>query len=293
MENQKLYEFTPETLRKLQLKELDTLVYFKEFCDKNNLLFYLCGGCCIGSLRTGGFIPWDDDIDILMPRDDYEKLYKLWDNDKHERFKLLRTDEKIFTGNIFTTIVDTETTCVKANQAHLDIPFGIMMDIFPIDGCPKGKFKRTMQKLNAMIYSLFLAQIVPENHGGIMALGSKFLLSIVKSPKAREKKWRNAERRMSKYKISDCEYITELCEGVHSMQPEYPKEWFASAVYREFEGLQMPIPVGYDPYLKKAFGDYMTLPPEDKQKPHHDMILVDTERSYKEVLKGKKPSELL
>ena len=110
MENQKLYEFTPETLRKLQLKELDTLVYFKEFCDKNNLLFYLCGGCCIGSLRTGGFIPWDDDIDILMPRDDYEKLYKLWDNDKHERFKLLRTDEKIFTGNIFTTIVDTETT---------------------------------------------------------------------------------------------------------------------------------------------------------------------------------------
>lgn len=293
MENQKLYEFTPETLRKLQLKELDTLVYFKEFCDKNNLLFYLCGGCCIGSLRTGGFIPWDDDIDILMPRDDYEKLYKLWDNDKQERFKLLRTDEKIFTGNIFTTIVDTETTCVKANQAHLDIPFGIMMDIFPIDGCPKGKFKRTMQKLNAMIYSLFLAQIVPENHGGIMALGSKFLLSIVKSPKAREKKWRNAERRMSKYKISDCEYITELCEGVHSMQPEYPKEWFASAVYREFEGLQMPIPVGYDPYLKKAFGDYMTLPPEDKQKPHHDMILVDTDRSYKEVLKGKKPSELL
>ena len=293
MENQKLYEFAPETLRKLQLKELDTLVYFKEFCDKNNLLFYLCGGCCIGSLRTGGFIPWDDDIDILMPRDDYEKLYKLWDNDKQERFKLLRTDEKIFTGNIFTTIVDTETTCVKANQAHLDIPFGIMMDIFPIDGCPKGKFKRTMQKLNAMIYSLFLAQIVPENHGGIMALGSKFLLSIVKSPKAREKKWRNAERRMSKYKISDCEYITELCEGVHSMQPEYPKEWFASAVYREFEGLQMPIPVGYDPYLKKAFGDYMKLPPEDKQKPHHDMILVDTERSYKEVLKGKKPSELL
>lgn len=293
MENQKLYEFTPETLRKLQLKELDTLVYFKEFCDKNNLLFYLCGGCCIGSLRTGGFIPWDDDIDILMPRDDYEKLYKLWDNDKQERFKLLRTDEKIFTGNIFTTIVDTETTCVKANQAHLDIPFGIMMDIFPIDGCPKGKFKRTMQKLNAMIYSLFLAQIVPENHGGIMALGSKFLLSIVRSPKAREKKWRNAERRMSKYKIADCEYITELCEGVHSMQPEYPKEWFASAVYREFEGLQMPIPVGYDPYLKKAFGDYMTIPPEDKQKPHHDMILVDTERSYKEVLKGKKPSELL
>ena len=286
-------KYDKKDLARLHGELLDIMAEIIRVCEVCGIPYFIQGGTAIGALFNKGIVPWDDDIDILMPRDDYEKLYKLWDNDKNERFKLLRTDEKIFTGNIFTTIVDTETTCVKANQAHLDIPFGIMMDIFPIDGCPKGKFKRTMQKLNAMIYSLFLAQIVPENHGGIMALGSKFLLSIVKSPKAREKKWRNAERRMSKYKIADCEYITELCEGVHSMQPEYPKEWFASAVYREFEGLQMPIPVGYDPYLKKAFGDYMTLPPEDKQKPHHDMILVDTERSYKEVLKGKKPSELL
>ncbi len=286
MENQKLYEFTPERLRKLQLKELDTLVYFKEFCERNNLKFFMCGGGCIGALRNKGFIPWDDDIDILMPRDDYERLYKLWKNDEHERFKLLKTDDNIFTGNLFITIVDVETTCVKANQAHLNIPFGIMMDVFPLDGCPSGRLKRRLQKINAMIFSLFLAQIVPEKHGGFMAFGSRVLLSIFKSPKTREKIWRNAERRMTKYKISECEYITELCEGVYSMQNEYPKDLFASAVYKEFEGIMVPVPVGYDKYLTMAFGDYMKLPPEEERKPHHDILILDAEKSYKEVLKN-------
>lgn len=286
MENQKLYEFTPERLRKLQLKELDTLVYFKEFCERNDLKFFMCGGGCIGALRNKGFIPWDDDIDILMPRDDYERLYKLWKNDEHERFKLLKTDDNIFTGNLFITIVDVETTCVKANQAHLNIPFGIMMDVFPLDGCPSGRLKRKMQKINAMIYSLFMAQIVPEKHGGFMAFGSRVLLSIFKSPKTREKIWRNAERRMTKYKISECEYITELCEGVYSMQNEYPKDLFASAVYKEFEGIMVPVPVGYDKYLTMAFGDYMKLPPEEERKPHHDILILDAEKSYKEVLKN-------
>ncbi len=286
MENKDLYEFSPESLRKLQLRELDTLVYFKNFCEMNKLTFFMCGGGCIGALRNKGFIPWDDDIDILMPRDDYERLYRLWKNDEHERFKLLRTDDNVFTGNLFITVVDVATTCVKANQAHLDIPFGIMMDVFPLDGCPSGRFKRKLQKINAMIYSLFLAQIVPEKHGGLMAFGSRVLLSVFRSPKIREKIWRGAERRMTKYKISDCEYITELCEGVYSMQNEYPKELFASAVYKEFEGIMVPVPIGYDKYLTMAFGDYMRLPPEEERKPHHDILVIDTEKSYKEVLKN-------
>lgn len=131
-------EFTREQLRALQCKELETLLFFKDFCEKNGLLFYFCGGCCIGTLRDGGFIPWDDDIDIFMPREDYEKMHRLWKEQcKGSRFLCLRTDDHIFTGNIFTTIVDTSATCVKKNQAHLDIPHGLAMDVFPLDGCPK------------------------------------------------------------------------------------------------------------------------------------------------------------
>lgn len=267
-----------DTIRRLQLKELDTLKYFKEFCDEHNLLFYFCGGCCIGTLRNGGFIPWDDDIDVFMPREDYERLPKLWKKySKNPRFLCLKTDDELFTGNIFTTIVDTDATCVKMNQVDIDVPHGLVMDVFPLDGCPGG-MKRKFQKLWAMIYALFLAQVVPEKHGGVVALGSRVLLGIFRGDKIRRKIWRLAERKMSKYKIKDCDRITELCAGPKYMSLEYPKEIFESAVLKEFEGLMMPIPVGYDTYLKMAFGDYMSVPPKSEQVPHHDLYMLDLDK---------------
>lgn len=273
-------------LRKIQEKELECLIYFKKFCDEHNLLFYFCGGCCIGAIRHKGFIPWDDDIDIFMPRSDYEKLYKLWDNDKHNRFKLLRTNDKMFTGNIFTTIIDSNTTCIKSEQKHLNIPHGLMMDIFPLDGCPNSNFKRKLQMLHCIIYSLFLSQVIPEKHGKIITLGSKILLGTFRSPKIRKKIWKYCERKMSQYKISDCEYITELCAGPHYMKNKYPKEIFASAVYKDFENFQMPVPIGYDKYLRIAFGDYMKLPSPDEQKPHHDIVFYDLNKSENGINKN-------
>ena len=104
-------ELTPELLRELQLKQLDMLVYFRDFCEKNNLTFYLIGGALIGALRNGGFVPWDDDVDVMLPREDYEKLYKLWHEQGADgRFRLLKTDSDMFTGNIFMTVTDTNYT---------------------------------------------------------------------------------------------------------------------------------------------------------------------------------------
>ena len=96
---------------------------------------------------------------------------------------------------------------------------------------------------------------------------------------------------MSKYMIKDCSLITELCTGPHYMQCEYPKEVFESAVYREFEGYQMPIPTGYDTYLKIAFGDYMELPPEEKRVPHHDVVYLDLNKSCYEYHKERRQKE--
>lgn len=264
-----------KTLRQLQLKQLDMLRYFKSFCDEHGLLFYFCGGCCIGTLRNKGFIPWDDDIDMFMPRDDYERLPKLWEKySKNPRFLCIKTNDEIFTGNIFTTIVDTQSTCVKLNQVDIDVPHGLVMDIFPLDGCPKG-FKRKTQKLWALIYALFLSEVVPQNHGSVVKLGGSILLGIFRGKGLRKKIWRLAERRMSRFKIKDCECITELCAGPKYMNNEYPKEVFESACLKEFEGMMMPIPAGYDTYLSMAFGDYMTLPPENLRVPHHDLVYHD------------------
>lgn len=273
---------SPEEIRNLQLKSLEILLYFKRFCDENNLLFYFCGGCCIGALRHKGFVPWDDDIDVFMPREDYEKLHKIW-NEKAdiENYSCLHPSNDLQTGNIFTTIVDNNTTLIKPYQTELDIPLGLAIDVFPLDGYPPSKLARKMQMAWAMIYSLYLAQIVPEKHGGIISIGSKMLLNIVPSKKLRYRIWKFAEKKMTKYKIQNCDYITELCAGPGYMKNKYPKNAFSKAVYKEFEGYQMPIPIGFDDYLKIAFGDYMTLPPKEKRVAHHDIVFLDLENSYK------------
>lgn len=269
-------ELTPELLRELQLKQLDMLVYFKQFCEKNNLTFYLIGGCLIGALRNGGFVPWDDDIDVMMPRSDYEKLSVLWKEQNADgRFRLLKTDDEMFTGNIFTTITDTNYTMVKTNQTEVDIPHGLVLDVFPLDVCPDGRFARKMQYIWTMLYSLFLAQIVPENHGGLIGFGSRMLLAVIRSKKLRNKIWRFCEKKMSRYKLSENKCVTELCSGPHWMKLEYPKRIYDGVDYVTFEGLKMPCMSGYDEYLTKVFGDYMQLPPKEKQAPHHDIAYLD------------------
>lgn len=271
-----LVELTPELLRELQLKQMDMLVYFRDFCERNNLTFYLIGGCLIGAVRNGGFVPWDDDIDVMLPRQDYERLTALWnEQESNERFELLRTNDTVFTGNIFTTLVDKNYTLVKANQANLNVPHGLVMDIFPLDAAPDGRFRRKMQLFWTMIYSLFLAQVVPEKHGGIVSLGSRILLGIFRGQRVRRKIWRYAEKQISKYSFEDNHYVTELCSGPKWMIPEYPKEIYNGVAYVTFEGEKMPCMAGYQQYLTMIFGDYMQLPPEDEQKPHHEIAYID------------------
>ena len=270
-----------EQLRELQLKSLEMLLYFDKFCEENGLLYYFCGGCCIGTLRNGGFIPWDDDIDVFMPRTDFEKLKELWpEKADTERYACVYPNETLCDHNTFTTIRDKTTTFIKPYQKDLDIPHGILIDVFPLDGYPDSGFQRKMQIFWALVYSLYCSEMVPQKHGGFLKFCSAAALKLVPSRKLRYKIWRFAEKKMSRYPISECRYITELCAGPGYMMKQYPAEAFASAIRREFEGYLLPIPVGYDAYLSTAFGDYMTPPPPEKQVPQHDALFYDLENSY-------------
>lgn len=269
-------------LRELQLKSLEMGEYFVNFCKENNLLCYLCGGGAIGSLRDKGFIPWDDDLDFFMPREDYEKLEKFWNEKANTRkYTLVKSNENLVDHNLFITIRDNDTTAIKPYQKGLNISHGVALDILPLDGCPDGK-ARKKQVIWALIYSLFCSQVIPQKHGGLKKHISKLILGLFFSKKIRYKVWKYAEKQMTKYPISECNYITELCSGPYYMKKIYNKEWFEDNLYVDFENTKMPIPIGYDGYLKIAFGDYMTLPPEDKRKPHHDCLFMDLNNSYLE-----------
>ena len=269
-------------LRKLQLKNLEIYEVLLDFCNKNKLKIFFCGGCLIGTLRNGGFIPWDDDIDVFMPRDDYEKLKELWPKKGDTKsYELVIPSKDNYTKNQFITFNDNNTTFIKKYEIDLEMNHGIRIDILPLDGCPTSRIKRKIQKFWALIYSLYITQMVPTNHGKLVSILGKTLLFIVPIKRFRWAIVKLAEKKMSKYKISDCEYITELCAGPKYMQNEYRKEWFDKIIYKEFEGKKMPIPSGYDNYLRMAFGDYMKLPPKEKQVPEHDVVYCDLNNGYK------------
>lgn len=264
----------------LQEKCLEMAEYFVQFCKENDLLCYLCGGGAIGTLRHKGFIPWDDDLDFFMPRKDYEKLAQLWPQKADSRYQLSKSNENYLDRNLFITIRDTQTTCIKPYQQDLDIPHGLALDVLPLDYYPTNELSRKKQVIAALVYSLFCAQTIPEKHGGIMKLGSQVLLALVPSKKLRYKIWKKAEAEMIKYTKEESDGITELCSGPYYMKKKYPISSFEDALWLPFEETELPIPIGYDAYLKTAFGDYMTPPPVEKQVGHHDAVLVDLEKSY-------------
>ena len=264
----------------LQAKCLEMAEYFVQFCKENDLLCYLCGGGAIGTLRHKGFIPWDDDLDFFMPRKDYEKLAQLWPQKADSRYQLSKSNENYIDRNLFITIRDTQTTCIKPYQQDLDIPHGLALDVLPLDYYPTNELSRKKQVIAALVYSLFCAQTIPEKHGGIMKWGSQVLLALVPSKKLRYKIWKKAEAEMTIYTKEESDGITELCSGPYYMKKKYPISSFEAALWLPFEDTELPIPIGYDAYLKTAFGDYMTPPPVEKQVAHHDAVLVDLEKSY-------------
>lgn len=281
------YKISDSDIKKLQEKSLEMLLFFKAFCDKHSLKFFFCGGCLIGAIREGGFIPWDDDVDVFMPRRDYEKLIEIFnENSESERYFLQISRKNKLTKNLFATICDSDTTFIKSYQADLDINHGIVLDILPIDGCPNGKLKRIFQMLYSLLYSLFLIGEPPKNNGMIINIIGRILLSVVFSKRLRWKIAKSCEKKMTKYDLEKCEYATELCSGPYYMRKKYLASDFEKAEYFDFEGYKMPVPKGYDDYLSKAFGDYMTLPPEGERVCHHELEFVDTDNSYK-IYKGK------
>ena len=198
-----------------------------------------------------------------------------------ERFSYCRPDENNHYKNLFATVNDNHTTFIKTHQADLDINHGVVLDILPLDGYPDSKIARFVQVFWALVYSIFCAQMVPTNHGKILSFIGRLILDIVPSKKLRYKIWRFAEKQMSKYKISDCNNVTELCSGPYYMRKKYPKLAFDDVVELKFEEETMPLPVGFDVYLRTAFGDYMKLPPKEKQVAHHDVVFCDISNSYK------------
>lgn len=272
-------------LRDLQLLSLEMLKDFDVFCNEHNISYSFCGGCCIGTLRHKGFIPWDDDVDVHMLRPDYERFANLWNDNNNtyrNKYDFIKTTEHEFADTMLTQIGLKGTTFIKENQKHLDISHTVRLEIIPLDGAPTSNFKRKIQLMWALTFYLFNRGFSPENRGKLVHSIGNVILKVFNTPKKRVKIWKFAEKQMTKYSIDESEYVTELCVTWKYMKLRYPKEIFQSTRLETFEELLFPIPIKAEEYLTMAFGDYMSLPSEEEQIPKHEAILIDLDKDYKE-----------
>lgn len=282
MEQEKLIsvkDFSPEELRKWQLKLLEILVYFRDFCQENNLTFYLSAGTLLGAIRHKGFIPWDDDLDVIMFRKDYDRMIELW-NKKADtsRFQCSVTSKDKCARFPMATIRSVNTTCIYDHSVNDDICQGLKIDVEFFDVIPRGYLNSRIHFISEILLGLFYSQRVPQRAPFFKRFASKMLLTLFPTPKLR---WRVA---------SLCEkYVTKFNPPQKGDTVRYllckPRDvdYFKDVVWKEFEGEMMPIPSGYDECLKLSYGDYMSLPPEKDRKPATDnLVFYDLDHSYKD-----------
>ena len=275
----KPYEIDEETLKKMKAKMLDLLIYFRDFCNEHGLRFWLIGGGAIGAVREHGFIPWDDDVDVQMPRPDFDKFVELWDKygDK-DRYVFCNSNREVNYHHCGASLRDPSTTFICTYNKYNDICHGIMLEIGSVHPTPDNKLLQYKQIFDGYMFALFNNQRLPNNRGKKIRALTKIAYTLVPWKKVRDDIWIRADKNKAKYSWDKCHYVKELWGKTSFMN--FPREWFDSVVWVDFEGEKMPLPAGYHEYLTLVFGDYMKRPPAPERVAKHELLFVDMDHPY-------------
>lgn len=274
-------------LKDFQNKLLEILKYFIHVCEENNLRYWCGGGTMLGAVRHKGFIPWDDDIDVFMPRRDYNKLYEIWESvaDTH-RYVLCKTDKYNNYHHTAMNLVDINTTYISKNTVNEDIIHGIYIDVIPFEGCPNGLFDRIFQIINSILFSVYNVQRLPDNQGRLLKIPTSVLLNIVNDKELRYKIWSTCETNMTKYDFDKSRYVKETVTSFKGLFRKYLRTDF-DTIDMVFEDIVVKIPRGFDNYMKRIYGDYMNaIAPELRTVRYNTIEFIDLNNSYK-IYKGK------
>lgn len=262
IQNDILYNMKPISVQELKKIQLDILKRVADFCDNNEITYFLAFGTLIGAIRHKGYIPWDDDIDIAIPRPDYDKFISLFNRD-NSAVQVISIENNMHYGFSFAKVHDTRTI-INETQYYQD-NFGVYIDIFPIDGIKDKAQIYKLRRINKLLHTKkanFKQRKLSKKI--INALGKILLLPF-------------STHSILKYidKISrQCPFGSTpkagcICDSVVGERAMVETKVFSGSTIHEFEGSTFKIPIGYDVWLRSIYGDYMQLPPEDKRKTHH------------------------
>ncbi len=262
----------------LQQKQLRLLKIFTSLCEEWNLTYYLACGSALGAVKYGGFIPWDDDVDVAMPRSDYERFLVQAQERLPEGIFLqnFRTDPAF--PQIYSKLRDDDTAFVEKSSCHLPIHHGVFIDIFPLDGYPEDPVQqRTLEwKKRVYLHLLGTAFAPPKGCLRYLLYAMKRLLGFHRHT------CKIADRYDHLVKQYPADNSSLWCNhGNWQGKREYaPREQYGPGVWGSFEGHPVRLPSQWDDYLTQKYGDYTQDLPKVQQVGHHSVTICDPEKSY-------------
>lgn len=265
------------TFRDAQLGALEILRFIDVICRKNGIQYFLMYGSLIGAVREKGIIPWDDDIDIIMPRPDYDRFIKVFseNNNKIEYFRLFEKTLVTKYPHPIARLSDMRYKIVFDNEK--DYGIGLFVDIYPLDGVGNDYdiAHRNIRKSYYIASLCFLTsrkRFGRDNTSSVGRMILKFPAYLWANLMGNKHYINKSRKQCMKNSYEDSRYVTCVAQPFRERGDEdyniYEKEWF-EPISMEFEGEVFPVPKGYDMILAKSYGDYMTPPPEDQRKTHH------------------------
>lgn len=249
------------SLEEIHQLESEILKQIDKFCEKNGIQYFMAGGTLLGAVRHQGFIPWDDDIDLLMPRPDYQKFIDCVKKDS------IGEDLVVFSNILNRQYLDTTMrVCNTKTKIDFDwdnkIDIGVWVDILPIDGVPsdlraaKCQFKKIRFLLDCLI--LASTKIGMKRRNKILSFMQYFLypLQIVLKIIGRNKIVKMIDKAEQKYNLKEMKYVA-CYEGRAGIKEIMPKTEFLRPIKIPFEQYEFMAPSNYDYYLKRLYGNYM------------------------------------
>ncbi len=259
-------------MRELSLEEnkqyqLGILKSVAKFCDENGLRYYLAYGTLIGAVRHAGFIPWDDDIDLQMPRPDYDKFIATYQDEGYKVIDPCSAGAR----HSMVKVIDTRTVKIeKAVKYENGQRLGIDIDIFPLDGQPESEemYEKYYKQKHRLLrkFAFLVSDIKQYALKTKIARGLPYMLAHLTT---KNRIWKKLRKINAQYAYEHSKYIGATDSLHNSIKNRNLREWYDEVIELNFEGCKFKAPVGYDEILTKMYGDYMTLPPADKQVTHH------------------------
>lgn len=247
-------------------------------CDKHGLTYYMLGGTMLGAIRHGGFIPWDDDIDLGMPREDYEKLLQIAPQELKANYKLVNFYTDPNYQYYITRILDTDTKVEEERIGNENRYTNASIDIFPIDGTPNNSLLRKIYYFRVLFHRALMSLCYKDSIDRKRSRGTaeKILLWVMEHVPVEKlttpyKQKCKIDKLLKGQKVEGSKYIGNIM-GAYRTREIVPAEFYGKGAFYTFEDMQLRGLEKYDEYLTYTYGDYMQLPPEDKRKTHFKIL---------------------